>query len=443
MQIARKTSEYFEKPSQSTEKLLNIQASGSLERYVGKTPMKTIQDVVTRWWSTYRMCKRLRWLKHAIMALHCSEEVDCEMLSDEQWTILHQIEITLQTMAGFQRMLEGECYVTGSMVTLAVFRVRRAYMTVIDDVSTLAPVKYLAGILLDDFNKRYEPADYSGRVRYTGNADIGHRKRYTGVHPYFFVASLLDPRIKGLLFCPQDEDDSDDENDADDGDEYLMTEAEYTQLKSDVLDRMVAKKKEMIAEAKGEQKNQQPTTGEKEAEPVAKVPPLTNMQQMMYGGMARVKTRRKTNSIIDDGTIRLDCERELKGFLECAGSSIYNDDMTYTNPLKWWKKNQGLYPVLAALAKVFLTIPATSAPSERVWSQSANVITTKRARLDETIASGIMFVKENVRVLRKHYTLLTKNDKNALPLAQSGIPVPDDELVMDVGQDLFSHNLFF
>ena len=54
-----------------------------------------------------------------------------------------------------------------------------------------------------------------------------------------------------------------------------------------------------------------------------------------------------------------------------------------------------------------------------------------------------MFVKENVCVLRKHYTLLTKNDKNALPLAQSGIPVPDDELVMDVGQDLFSHNLFF
>ena len=106
-------------------------------------------------------------------------------------------------MAEFQRMLGGECYVTGSMVTLAVFRVHRAYMTVIDDESTLAPVKYLAGILLDDFNKRYEPADYSGRVRYTGNANIGRRKRYTGVHPYFFVASLLDPRIKGLLFSPK------------------------------------------------------------------------------------------------------------------------------------------------------------------------------------------------------------------------------------------------
>ena len=27
--------------------------------------------------------------------LHCSEETDCEMLSGEQWKILHQIEITL------------------------------------------------------------------------------------------------------------------------------------------------------------------------------------------------------------------------------------------------------------------------------------------------------------------------------------------------------------
>ena len=107
------------------------------------------------------------------------------------------------------------------------------------------------------------------------------------------------------------------------------------------------------------------------------------------------------------------------------------------------EKEPGLVSGPCGIDEGFLTIPATSAPSKRVWSQSANVITTKRASLDGTIASGIMFVKENVRVLRKHYTLLTKNDKNALPLAQSGIPVPDDELVMDVGQDLFSHNLFF
>ena len=79
-------------------------------------------------------------------------------------------------------------------------------------------------------------------------------------------------------------------------------------------------------------------------------------------------------------------------------------------------------PVLAILAKDFLSIPATSAPSERVWSQSARVITTLRVNLDENFSSGIMFVRENPRVLCKHYTRLTKNDKHALPLSLRGIP---------------------
>ena len=38
---------------------------------------------------------------------------------------------------------------------------------------------------------------------------------------------------------------------------------------------------------------------------------------------------------------------------------------------------------------------------------------------------------------------LTKNDTNALLPAQSGIPVPDDELALDVGQYFFSRDLFF
>ena len=106
-------------------------------------------------------------------------------------------------------------------------------------------------------------------------------------------------------------------------------------MKSDVLDLMVAEKKEMIAEAKGEQHNQQPSTGKKKAEPTAKIPPLTDMQHMMFENMARLKTLPRTSRNIDDVTIKLDCERELEGFLECIDEPIYNVDGTYTNPLKW------------------------------------------------------------------------------------------------------------
>ena len=62
------------------------------------------------------------------------------------------------------------------------------------------PVKNLMAILLADFDQRCKPAGESGRVNY----GVGFRNRYTGVHPYFFVTSLLDPRIKALLFGYQE-----------------------------------------------------------------------------------------------------------------------------------------------------------------------------------------------------------------------------------------------
>ena len=54
------------------------------------------------------MLKRFQWLRHAIIALHSADKIECNVLSSKQWQILHQIEITLQTMADFQPMLEGE-----------------------------------------------------------------------------------------------------------------------------------------------------------------------------------------------------------------------------------------------------------------------------------------------------------------------------------------------
>ena len=49
--------------------------------------------------------------------------------------------------------------------------------------------------------------------------------------------------------------------------------------------------------------------------------------------------------------------------------------------LLWWKKNQHFFPHLSLLARKYLAIPASSVPSERVFSLAGNLVSKERARM--------------------------------------------------------------
>lgn len=122
---------YFEKSTQATKKLLDFQRNSRIPEYRDQPhPKKLLQDVITRWWSTFRSLRCARFLKKAIKGLLATEEISCENLTPLEWGILHQIEIALETMAHFQRVLEGENYVTASLVSVAVYQIRKNYQVV-------------------------------------------------------------------------------------------------------------------------------------------------------------------------------------------------------------------------------------------------------------------------------------------------------------------------
>ena len=60
------------------------------------------------------------------------------------------------------------------------------------------------------------------------------------------------------------------------------------------------------------------------------------------------------------------------------------------------------------LAVKNLAIPATSAPSARIWSQAARVLSVKQNRMSEKVTSAIMYCRENMELLHKYYAEIAK-----------------------------------
>jgi hypothetical protein len=61
------------------------------------------------------------------------------------------------------------------------------------------------------------------------------------------------------------------------------------------------------------------------------------------------------------------------------------------NILEWWKAHQDHYPKLSILCSYYLSIPASSAPSEREFSAAGLTINETRSNLrSETVDSVLV-----------------------------------------------------
>lgn len=94
--------------------------------------------------------------------------------------------------------------------------------------------------------------------------------------------------------------------------------------------------------------------------------------------------------MFENNAIHID---EVASYL--ALPKIHHDEC----PLMWWKTNKTRFPVLSKLAKKYLAVPATSTPSERLFSEAGNVMTIKRTQLAPNMLENLVFCKKNWRLV--------------------------------------------
>ena len=77
------------------------------------------------------------------------------------------------------------------------------------------------------------------------------------------------------------------------------------------------------------------------------------------------------------------------------------------NVLTWWKNNQNQFPHLFQLVRSNLHIPATSVPSERIFSLAGYIVRDRRSKILSKNVNKAIFLKTNAKHIPPKTTVLS------------------------------------
>jgi len=306
------------------------------ERLQGMDEKVLIQDVPTRWDSTFNMGDRFVELKPAIIASMATLDTDLAQLSSENWNYLKKAVEVLRVFKEATVMLSS----SNASISQAIFVV-----TVI-----LAKLKKVTS------------ADH-GVIQLKRALTKGMEERFASMETLemYALATYLDPRYKGFLFRKQENAFAARQKIAEKLEELLNEDPSFHDMEEQ-------DESSMVLEAKMPKKAK--TLSDTKAEIIKK----SIFAQQSSASM------------------------EVQKFLEeYSNSKLMEED---DNIFEYWKNmsksTKPIERVAAKLAEYYLTPPPSSVDVERLFSTAGDILSVERNRLLPDNAAKLLFLRENL-----------------------------------------------
>ncbi|GES99626.1 zinc finger BED domain-containing protein 1-like [Rhizophagus clarus] len=351
--------------SPSVENNENADENNQHEKNKPLKILRTITEVPTRWGSKLASWKRLKELKKPInrLCVTLGLETDYEarkdyqrltalMLSDFEWKLLDKLIETLTPIESATQFLGGQKYCMLSLIFSSIQILKFDYtpdpnISVNSDENNEENNEENLHLEIEDEFAEYLPLSSDDDI----NSIINSIKKgiYDALFEYWnippnstLLAGLLDPRSKTMYGWSYELQEL----------AKLLLNAEYEEYKDNDI-------------------------------PI-QIYPLSQSQSQSF------------SSRIFGPQIHLSTDNELTQYLDNFRTPQASPD---TDIFKWWIDNREKFPTLFKVARKYLGILATSVPSERLFSDAGNQITSERNRLKAETVNEILFLKRNMEYI--------------------------------------------
>lgn len=337
---ARRIVTHFNHSGLAEQKLKSIQEELNLPNH------QLVQDVSTRWNSTYYLMERLLEQKR-VVSLYITDHETLINLTHAQWELLEQC---IKLLKPFEEITK----ITSSGIS--------CISEVIPHSVTL--LKYLGKV------ETAEKVPNLVTMRSSLQAELERRFSFDDKNKYL-IATFLDPRFKSFLGLVQ-------------------TERAKQKILLEALKKSCDEPSSTDDDSSPARKKRNLNENDKTVENV-------EIHDSFWNCFEEVATDNMRNANDVEDVEKNAVANELDFYLKTVRLDRKAD------PYKWWSANEKQYPNLSKFAKVYLSSPGSSVYSERLFSEAGNVYDEKRNRLLPKNAEKLVFIHHNLPLINFNY----------------------------------------